>query len=234
MRAFAGLWVFPGGQVDPEDGSDHWRQWISDYDTVSPGRVVAQCENREYGIHMRQYWDEAFESVRQRYPDAPRRVNWVPRGDLAVQQSVWITAIRELYEETGILVGIPSGTISLDHHRQPSRARVQDICEQYGIRLDLSMLRYAGRLVPPPLVPVRFDTRFFVAWLPRGQTIESNMDEVAGETWLDPRTYLDGAGSYPMALPTQYVMGYLSQFSSALEFWQAIRAGSIEKPERGS
>lgn len=76
------------------------------------------------------------------------------RGD-ARARALGVAALRETYEETGVLVGEPGGVC-------PSSA---DIWQGFGTRslgLDLSALRFVARAITPPGRPRRFDTRFFV------------------------------------------------------------------------
>ena len=81
-------------------------------------------------------------------------------------------ALRELFEETGILAVL--GT--LPSAREIERARNQLLLEKldfgewlrsHRLTLDASRLRFAGRWVTPPLSPIRFDATFFLLeWEP--------------------------------------------------------------------
>lgn len=72
-------------------------------------------------------------------------------------RALGVTAVRETYEETGVLVG---RTDARDH--VPSGDAWTPFAER-GVALDLGALRYLSRAVTPPGRPRRFDTRFFVA-----------------------------------------------------------------------
>lgn len=67
-----------------------------------------------------------------------------------------LTAIRETYEETGILLGAP-GTPS-----RPPRGDWAGFAE-HGVLPDLSAITFFARAITPPKRPRRFDTRFFTA-----------------------------------------------------------------------
>lgn len=67
-----------------------------------------------------------------------------------------LTAIRETFEETGLIVGKPSACA------QPCPAGWESF-GQMSIAADLSPLIFIGRAVTPPYRPRRFDARFFMA-----------------------------------------------------------------------
>jgi 8-oxo-dGTP pyrophosphatase MutT (NUDIX family) len=65
-------------------------------------------------------------------------------------EALAITALRECYEETGLIVGVPCDTAGV-----------------FGAQLqqpNLSALRLVARAITPPGRVRRFDTRFFAAW----------------------------------------------------------------------
>ena len=69
-----------------------------------------------------------------------------------------LTAIRETYEETGLIVGQASdiaGTMKV--HKD-----WQDFFS-HGVMPSLAGLRFIGRAITPPYRPKRFDARFFMA-----------------------------------------------------------------------
>ncbi|WP_244935135.1 NUDIX hydrolase [Acuticoccus sediminis] len=97
-------------------------------------------------------------------------------------------AIREVYEETGVLVGAKGAeTLPTGPAWQPFRDR--------GIGLDFSALRYVFRAITPPGRPRRFDTRFFA--VPREAIAEidptrigedAELEEIAWVTLDEART----------------------------------------------
>lgn len=68
-----------------------------------------------------------------------------------------LTAIRETYEETGLVIGRPAGAVAvppgLDPMWQPFAAS--------GVLPDLAALAFVARAITPPRRRRRFDTRFF-------------------------------------------------------------------------
>jgi 8-oxo-dGTP pyrophosphatase MutT (NUDIX family) len=79
------------------------------------------------------------------------------RPSAAKAQAFALAAIRETFEETGLILGVRSNAIA----RAPS-GPWSDFAAA-GILPDLSTLRFIGRAITPPGRPRRFDARFFTA-----------------------------------------------------------------------
>jgi len=67
-------------------------------------------------------------------------------------------ALRETYEETGLLVGSPSAIVG-----EVARFPIETAYAAKRIAPDLGLLTYMGRAITPTVSPMRFDTRFFLA-----------------------------------------------------------------------
>ena len=103
-----------------------------------------------------------------------------------------VAAVRELFEETGVLLArrpdgsFPPGDADLVHARREllaDRLPFRDLLAARDLRLAPADLTPAGSLVTPPFAAVRFDTTFFVADLPPGQAAEVWPGELTGGTW---------------------------------------------------
>src|SRR5262245_52140265 len=66
-----------------------------------------------------------------------------------------LAAVRETFEEAGLLIGAPSGPTS------PPKAEVWQRFFAHGFRPALTQLTFFARAVTPPGRPRRYDTRFF-------------------------------------------------------------------------
>jgi 8-oxo-dGTP pyrophosphatase MutT (NUDIX family) len=78
------------------------------------------------------------------------------RPSEARARALAMAAVRETFEEVGLIVGAPHvGTVM-------SRSRPWQAFLETGFAPDLSGLRYFARAITPPGRPRRFDTRFFV------------------------------------------------------------------------
>lgn len=107
-----------------------------------------------------------------------------------------VAAIREIFEETGILVA--RGVENLSAERRAAlrselaadQISFRELLEREGLQLDAALLREAPRWVTPATMPRRFDTRFFAAWLPAGQEAEIIPGELEEGEWLRPNDAL--------------------------------------------
>lgn len=108
--------------------------------------------------------------------------------------------VRELFEETGVLLARGAGSIEperLDLTRRISLERGADFRQALrelraqagvGLELDVSGLVYAGRWLTPPLGPVRFDNRFFLLEWPAERRLQPTVvpGELARGEWVRP------------------------------------------------
>jgi 8-oxo-dGTP pyrophosphatase MutT (NUDIX family) len=81
----------------------------------------------------------------------------VRRPSMAKAAAFALAAVRETYEETGIMLGIrASGPMRVPPGPWETFARA-------GIAPDLSAVHFIARAITPPRRPLRFDSRFFTA-----------------------------------------------------------------------
>ena len=153
----------------------------------------------------------------------------VERGGLAF----WVAAIRESFEEAGVLLASDERgeTLSFAHpevaarfaqHRvevDAGRRRLVEVCSAERVRLDVGAMHYFSRWVTPLGAPRRYDTRFFVAAAPPEQEALHDDREVIGTRWLTPTAALaeHRAGSMTMIFPTVRTMVALERFERASE-----------------
>lgn len=161
--AFAGgMYVFPGGRVDPDDH-------LHKYDDHRLGPSDAQLPQQQaLGLDWRGYW---------------------------------IAGIRESFEEAGLLLAYTANDASAgnllrydDDNEQrfdEYRHRVHDgdlslldVCREEGLKLAVDRIHYVNRFVTPLGRPRRFDTRFFLAEAPAGQTGEHDDKETVHSVWI--------------------------------------------------
>ena len=114
VRFMPGVWVFPGGAIDPEDNKP-WR--------VETGGG-----------------------------DLPPRLARCARA-----------ALRETWEEVGVLVGRRGGTASPAAPELHRLTPIEAAYAERGIEAAIDALTYIGRAITPTPVFRRFNTRFFLA-----------------------------------------------------------------------
>jgi len=89
--------------------------------------------------------------------DTERLMSRVKRPSIAKTAAYALAAIRETYEETGLMLGAPSPNAF------PAPAEAWEPFAKAGIIPDLSAVHFVGRAITPPGRPRRFDSRFFAA-----------------------------------------------------------------------
>lgn len=145
----------------------------------------------------------------------------------------WIAVARETFEEVGVLLGRPRGGGSVPaevlRHRHAVDAEtctLLDVLEQEDVELDLSEVHDIGRWITPVGAPRRYDTRFFVAHMPPGQTPVPDDVEAVHAEWRTPAHALAGyaSGELSMLPPTVCVLQVLSRFRSADDLVAAAAA----------
>ena len=128
-------------------------------------------------------------------------------------------AVRETFEESGVLLAGPSAgevladvsTDEWERERVALEAREQTLPEllsRCGLVLRADLLRPLAHWITPEVEPKRFDTRFFVARVPAGQVCRAAGSEADSRLWLRPQEALDrGLGMLP---PTAVVLADLA------------------------
>ncbi|MCU1503961.1 MAG: hypothetical protein JWM12_3315 [Ilumatobacteraceae bacterium] len=161
----SGMYVFPGGKVDPADGEG----------------------------------DEAF----------------------------LVAAIRECYEEAGVLlVEEPDGRLIADGHPalvhreavHDGTVNIHALCDEHGLRLATDRMAYVAHWITPKgEAPRRFDTRFFLAVAPSGQTSSHDDTETIASEWVRPVDALERqrAGDMGMMPPTIANLEFVAAFDNA-------------------
>jgi 8-oxo-dGTP pyrophosphatase MutT (NUDIX family) len=152
----------------------------------------------------------------------------IARGGLAY----WIAAIREAFEEAGILLAYdasgryvsPSGTTA-DRFRVHRKALETNhgafaaLARSEGLRLATDRLLYFGHWITPVGVPRRYDTRFFLAVAPEGQEAQHDDHETIAHAWVQPREALDlcAREMLNIRLPTMKTLERFAACSTAAE-----------------
>jgi 8-oxo-dGTP pyrophosphatase MutT (NUDIX family) len=178
--------------------------------------------------------------------ESPDRCRGLPPGDSQTMGRIWdgfpavaywVAAIRELFEETGILmacdsggepVTIASGSVAeiVQGWRRALLARkvgLTTLLAEAGWFYDLRPLLYLSHFITPTSSPIRYSARFFLAALPPGQAPRLFLEETSEGFWIGPREGYRRFqnGELPMAEPAEYALGYLAHFDDYDALWQA-------------
>ncbi len=139
-----------------------------------------------------------------------------------------VAAIREAFEETGILVardaqGIRVPTAAADTEIDQWRERLLagestflELLRKENLRMDRTALGYIAHWITPEPEPRRYDTRFLAAAVPASTEARIHEVEISHESWLSPEVALErhAAGELPMVFPTVKTLEALRPFDT--------------------
>jgi 8-oxo-dGTP pyrophosphatase MutT (NUDIX family) len=134
----------------------------------------------------------------------------------AAMRALQIAAIREAYEECGVLLARAAGESRLIAGSrladlEPFRARINngevtfiEFLRQQNVRLACDQLVPFAHWITPEMMPKRFDTYFFIADAPPDQVALHDGHESVDSVWINPTDALAGAasGKYTVIFPT--------------------------------
>jgi glyoxylase-like metal-dependent hydrolase (beta-lactamase superfamily II)/8-oxo-dGTP pyrophosphatase MutT (NUDIX family) len=118
-------------------------------------------------------------------------------GDFdAAERVLRACALREAFEETGVLLGLespgPADRLARARGRLlDGEASFPALAREHGWRFRGDALTYAARWVTPPFAPTRFETAFYLARVPAGQQPEVQVGELAEGEWVLPAAALE-------------------------------------------
>ena len=150
----------------------------------------------------------------------------------------WATAIRECFEECGVLLARRDGELlqlsdpvevaRFDQYRHQlidGELTMAQVCSTEGLTLAADHLSYFSHWLTPDSVPRRFDTRFFLACLPARQETAAHHWETAGSEWVAPAAALAAAreGAWQMISPTLTSLRSIVDYHSVPQIQQAVR-----------
>jgi 8-oxo-dGTP pyrophosphatase MutT (NUDIX family) len=145
-----------------------------------------------------------------------------PELDDALAAALYFAAMRELFEETGVLLAEGAAAAEAEAGWALLRAgRVFDeVLAAMALRPSPACLQPWSRWITPAIggvVRKRFDTRFFLARLPQGQMPRHDEHEATDSAWLTPREaltqYLEGR--IELAPPQIMSLAHLSRYADA-------------------
>ena len=122
-----------------------------------------------------------------------RALGWADFDD--EQRGLRIAAIREVFEEAGILLGRRADGAPIGGEAAPLEVRLKvdrgelaflDVVRELGVVIDLNALTIFARWITPPLTPKRFDTWFYVVDAPDDQVAACDGRETVDAEWIAP------------------------------------------------
>ncbi|GLH97435.1 NUDIX hydrolase [Phytohabitans aurantiacus] len=139
-------------------------------------------------------------------------------------QAVVCAAVREVFEETGVLLAGPGGASDDDRRALVGRELgLAELLSRRGLVLRSDLLGAWARWVTPEFEARRFDTYFFVAALPDDQRAQDVSGEADYTTWMRPAEAVARyeAGELAMLPPTIVMLGQLSAYRMVADVLRA-------------
>lgn len=160
----------------------------------------------------------------------------IARGGLAY----WVAAIRECFEEAGVLLARHRVSGDMVDLRDPQTARrfaehrravdagerrLADVVRDEGLVLAVDSIYSFAHWITPVGAPRRYDTRFFVAAAPPNQEPEPDEREAVEGLWITPADALarHEAGDMDLIWPTVKSLEAIARFSRAGDLLAAAR-----------
>ncbi len=155
----------------------------------------------------------------------------------------WTAALRELFEETGVLLardadGAWSPDASSDRRLEGHRrslmdgsGALMDVLEELDAVLDARGVVHLAHWVTPVVEPRRYDTHFFAAALPDSRTARPDPREMTEAVWLAPAAALARfqQGELPMVFPTVKTLEALDEYDSVEHALTSIRHRDVPR-----
>ena len=161
------------------------------------------------------------------------RRDWAARLGLPEDRARAVVgaAVRELFEEAGVLLaGTPDRVVGDVSGWEADRAAVQAreltitaLLDRHGLVVRDDLLVPWGRWITPEFEPKRFDTWFFVALLPDGQTARNVSGEADEARWVSPAE-ADGLAMLP---PTRVTLDQLWAYPEVSLILRAERDAAV-------
>jgi 8-oxo-dGTP pyrophosphatase MutT (NUDIX family) len=156
----------------------------------------------------------------------------------------WVAALRECFEEAGVLLAYPAGAApgsalmdvsdpSVRHRLAALRVELNagqvgflDACRSEGLALAVDRVHYFSHWVTPEPAPKRYDTRFFVTALPPGQIPVHDDHETTATVWVQPTEALERAAAreFDIIFPTIKNLEAISRFTTSADLLAAAAA----------
>ena len=150
----------------------------------------------------------------------------------------WIAAIRETFEESGLLLAYDQRgeIVSFEEleverrfasYRQPlhdGEISLLDVCEAEGIKLAVDQIHFYNRFITPIGRPRRFDTRFFISAAPEAQSGIHDELETVDSIWISPSDALrrNEEKEFGLMRVTRMQLEWLTKYADKSELLEAV------------
>ncbi len=143
-------------------------------------------------------------------------------------------AVRETFEETGVLLTVPTADLSAARHDVESGAvSFGGLLRSHSLALDAAALRPWSRWITPAGEVRRYDTRFFVGALPDGAAAEDVTTESSAASWVPVGSAIEDSqrGERKMLPPTMTTLAQLAPYATVAEAFEAAATRVLDPVE---
>jgi 8-oxo-dGTP pyrophosphatase MutT (NUDIX family) len=153
----------------------------------------------------------------------------------------YCAALRELFEEAGLLLAIESDgrPLSVENRRlvawrsdlATGRVTWSELLEREGLRLAVGEMQYLAHWVTPERRLRRFDTRFFVAAAPANQEALPDDSEIVEHVWTTVSAALErqDTGDWSMLVPTVRTLQLLAPQHSVHQVLERAATSTVAR-----
>ena len=162
----------------------------------------------------------------------PDPAQWPLSADAALSRALVTAAVRETFEEIGVLLAEPAGNTAFPGAAELAADRealeagsvtLPEVLIARNLVIRTDLVRPWAHWVTPEAEKRRFDTRFFVAGLPAGQTVQQPSGEATRGFWLPPAEALAAVerGEFGMLPPTASTLLGIAGFATIADVFAA-------------
>ena len=205
-----GMWVFPGGAVDQDDGT-RFMQAMSVHRSDREASALMGLDSGGLAFYIA--------AVREAFEEA----------------GILLALNRD--KLTRLDLSDAGSTLRFRKHRDDVNDRKRNFLEilrQENLIVDAGAMHYVARWITPIGPPRRFDARFFVVRMPVNQIPVHDDRELVHSCWMPPRVILEKVESEEMVLmtPTLRMVKNLAMFESAEKVISAAAANLPDQRAR--
>ena len=152
----------------------------------------------------------------------------VHADDMGWGDEIRMAAVREMFEEVGILLARRGGRFAREADCEQVRTIVAggktfgEALRELRLEPALDRLVMFARWVTPELLRRRYDARFFLAQLPAGQVVRPQEGEVTDWTWITPERAL-ASPEITLVYATRAVLESVASEPDAAELFNRAR-----------
>ena len=166
-----------------------------------------------------------------------------PEADTDRWRALRLAGVRELFEEAGVLLAArdDGGLVEISEESvdrfaayrgqiHSGEMSLREMAEREELRYALDRLHPISRWITPESMNRRFDTYFFLAYMPKGQEPAHDAAETTDSVWISPGEALRRyhAGGFPLVFATEKHLERMSAYASIEALISAVTPQDLQ------